>query len=103
MLYNGHVIAQCRVFFLTISTDYIVANILHLGKSLHIGKGGTMLHNIRVLCKMKHMTLTELCRQADVEYASLMKWDRHNPNVISVYRVAKVLGTTIENLIEGVS
>lgn len=60
-----------------------------------------MVHKIKELCKKKNITLADLERQAGVSPKSVFSWDRSEPSVYKVYRVAKILGTTVENLLEG--
>lgn len=68
-------------------------------KSLNIVKGGTMVHKIRELCKEKQISIAELERRAGVQL--IRRWDEKEPSVYRVYRVAKILGTTVETLLEG--
>ena len=74
----------------------IISNMLIPCKSLHIGKGGQMVHNIKQMCKEKHLTLAEVERRADVSFIN--RWDRNEPSVYKVLRVARVLDTTVEEL-----
>ena len=60
-----------------------------------------MLHKITELCKANGTSRYKLCQEIGVKYESMIKWDRHAPNVYSVYKVAKALGVTVEDLIEG--
>lgn len=55
-----------------------------------------MVHNIKAICKEKHLTVAELERQANVTF--IRRWDKSEPSVYKVLRVAKVLGTTVEEL-----
>ena len=71
-------------------------------KSLHIAKGGRMVHKIKKLCEAKQISLCELEQMASVSHG-IYRWDKHEPNVYSVYRVAKVLGTTVEELLRAES
>lgn len=56
-----------------------------------------MVHNIKALCKEKHLSVAELERQANVTF--IRRWDKSEPSVYKVLRVAKVLGTTVEDLL----
>ena len=60
-----------------------------------------MVHKIKTLCKEQHLTVAEVERRANLTARTLRRWDVQDPSVTKVYRVAKVLGTTVEELIEG--
>ena len=60
-----------------------------------------MVHKITELCKAKGTSRLKLCEEIGIGYESMNKWDRHAPNVYAVYKVAKYLGTTVEDLVEG--
>ena len=64
-------------------------------------KGGTMLHKIKELCKEQNLTLAELEKKIGITPKGIYKWDTQSPSVDKVYRVAKTLGTTVEELLEG--
>ena len=71
------------------------------GNPLHIEKGGAMLHNIKEKAKERGITLTDLEKQAGISPKGIYKWDRQDPSVYKVYTVAKILDTTVEELLEG--
>ena len=58
-----------------------------------------MLHKIKELCKERGITIAELERQADLVPKTMAKWDENKPSVDKVYRVARSLGVTIEELL----
>ena len=58
-----------------------------------------MVHKIKELCKAQHISVAELERRASVQ--TIKRWDQYEPSVYRVYRVAKVLGTTVEELLRG--
>jgi len=59
-----------------------------------------MLHKIRELCEARGITIAELERQAGLTPTSMAKWNANMPAVDKVAKVAKVLGVTIEELLE---
>ena len=59
-----------------------------------------MFDKIKALCKERGMTIAELERAADIVPTTMTKWKRISPSVDKVARVAKVLGVTIEELLE---
>lgn len=60
-----------------------------------------MVHKIKEIAKSKHLTIAELERTAQITERTINRWDTKEPSVYKVYRVAKVLGTTVEELLEG--
>ena len=60
-----------------------------------------MLHKIQRLAKEKHIKITDLEKIAGVSPKGIYRWDTQEPSVRKVYRVAKALGTTVEELLEG--
>lgn len=59
-----------------------------------------MLHKIKELCKEKKISLAELERRADLAPKTIFAWGETMPSVDKVYRVAKVLGTTVEEILK---
>lgn len=57
-----------------------------------------MVNKIKEKCKEKGLSLAELERRANVNF--IRRWDSHSPSIDKVYRVAKVLETTIDKLME---
>lgn len=64
-------------------------------------EGGKMLHKIREIAKEKHIKIADLEKIAGVSPKGIYRWDIQEPSVRKVYRVAKALGTTVEELLEG--
>lgn len=58
-----------------------------------------MLHKIKELCKEKNLTIADLERQAEISPKTIYSWDESEPSVYRAYRVAKILGTTVEELL----
>lgn len=44
--------------------------------------------------------MTQACKEAGLCYEAMFSWDKHSPSVDKVARLAKVLGCTIEELVE---
>lgn len=60
-----------------------------------------MVHNIKEKCKQQGISLNELERRAGLRTQTIYKWDKNEPSVTKAYKVAKILNTTIEELLEG--
>lgn len=58
-----------------------------------------MVTTITTIARSKGYSLAELEREAKLGSHTIYKWDESEPSVYKVYRVAQVLGTTIEELI----
>lgn len=59
-----------------------------------------MLHKIKELCAERGITIAELERLAGITPKTMSWWDKTVPAVDKVARVAKVLGVTVEDLLE---
>ena len=59
-----------------------------------------LLHKIKELCAARGMTIVELERQAGLRRATVNNWGNSVPSADKLYRVAKVLGVTVEALLE---
>ena len=59
-----------------------------------------MIHKIKELCAERHISIADLEYRAGLSERSVYKWDEVTPSVDKVYRVAIVLGTTVEDLLE---
>ena len=57
-----------------------------------------MVHNIKRLAKEQRIPIAELEERASVR--CINRWDRYEPSVYKVLRVAQVLGTTVEAICE---
>ena len=60
-----------------------------------------MVHNIKRKCKEKGIRLSDLEKQIGIAPKGIYRWDKQDPSVTKVYKAAKLLGTTVEELIEG--
>ena len=60
--------------------------------------------NIKLYCRMKNMTLHTLADEIDVGWVTMSKWvnGRRQITAYGLYRVSKVLGVTMEKLMEGI-
>lgn len=59
-----------------------------------------MLHKIRELAKEKGLHLYEVEQQAGLPAKSIFRWDDSMPAADKLARVAQVLGTTVEELLQ---
>lgn len=59
-----------------------------------------ILDNIRRIVKEKQMTMAQLCRGTGLLYRSVENWNRNVPNVNAVYKVARYLGVSMDDLME---
>lgn len=59
--------------------------------------------NVKQTCKSLHITQETLAKAGDLNYRTMQNWMSRNilPDVISAYKIANVLNTTIEFLILG--
>ena len=55
---------------------------------------------IKKLAGEKGMTLREVADQSGVPYSAIACWNDHVPNALALVKVAKVLGTTAEELLK---
>ena len=58
-----------------------------------------MVHKIKELCKERNISVAEVERKAGLLGRSIKRWDENEPSVYKVYRVAKILGTTVEEIL----
>lgn len=58
-----------------------------------------MLHKIKELCKAQGLTIAELERQAGLKPTTMAKWATDMPAADKLARVARVLHTTVEELL----
>ena len=61
-------------------------------------------NNNRLLCKMKKITLQTLANEIGVGHQTMSNWINGHRQITSygLYRVSKVLGETMERLMEGI-
>lgn len=60
-----------------------------------------MLHKIKELCKKNGITVAYLEKQIGLAPKGIYKWDIQEPSVMKVYKASKVLGVTMEEIVEG--
>lgn len=60
--------------------------------------------NIKLLCKMKNMTLDQLAEEIGVSRDTMSRWcnGHRQITVYGLYRVSKVLGVSMNRLSEGI-
>ncbi len=58
-----------------------------------------MLHKIKELCVEEGLTIAELERQAGLVRSTVARWDETMPAADKLARVARVLHTTVEELL----
>ena len=58
-----------------------------------------MLDKIKALCKEQQLTIVGLERAAHLSESTICKWDETMPAADKLARVAKVLHTTVEDLL----
>ena len=61
-------------------------------------------NNIRLLCRMRNMTLHALADEIGVGWVTMSKWvnGRRQITAYGLYRVSKVLNVPMEKLMEGI-
>ena len=59
-----------------------------------------MLHKIKELCREQGITVAELERQAGLVRSTVARWDETMPAADELARVARVLHTTVEDLLQ---
>ena len=60
-----------------------------------------MLYNsIKALCDLRNISISHLERTLEFPRSSICKWDENEPSIWRVYRVAKLLGVTVDSLLE---
>jgi len=57
--------------------------------------------NIKALCDKQNIPISQLERRLEFPRSSICKWDENEPSVWRVHRVAKLLGVTVDSLLEG--
>ena len=60
--------------------------------------------NIKLYCRMKNMTLHTLADDIGVSWVTMSKWINGHRQITAyaLYRVSRVLGVSMESLMEGV-
>lgn len=59
----------------------------------------SLLENVREQSRAKGITIAELEKEAGLAENTIYKWDKVNPSVDKVQRVAMALETTIDELL----
>ena len=62
-----------------------------------------ILHNIKRLCAERGISLNDLEQMTGIGKNTIYRWDEHSPGIDMVLKVAKTLGVTVEELLEGES
>lgn len=70
-------------------------------QSLFVGGERVLLHNIKILCGKRGISLNDLEELAGIGKNTIYRWNEKSPGIDKVMKVAKVLGVTIEELLEG--
>lgn len=56
--------------------------------------------NIKTLCDKQNIPISQLERSLEFPRSSICKWDENEPSVWRVQKVAKLLGVTVDSLLE---
>ncbi len=56
--------------------------------------------NIKALCDKQKLLISQLERDLELPRSSICKWDKNEPGVWRVQKVAKLLGVTVDSLLE---
>lgn len=62
-----------------------------------------ILHNIKRLCTERGISLNDLEEMSGIGKNTIYRWGEHSPGIDKVLKVAKTLGVTVEQLLEGES
>lgn len=60
----------------------------------------TIYHKIKTLAKEQGITIEALERECGLGKNTMIKWDENMPAADKLHRVAALLGTTVEDLLE---
>ena len=63
--------------------------------------GARIYENVKRLCEKKRMSIRALEQCASLGNGTIGKWSESTPTIETLYMVAEVLGTTIDNLVYG--
>ena len=58
-----------------------------------------MFAKIKEKAEEQGMTVAQLEKKAEIGHQTIRRWDDHSPSIDKVYRVANVLGCTVDELI----
>lgn len=56
---------------------------------------------IKNLCEERKLSIRRLENECDLSTGSIAKWKKAQPSAMALYRVAKRLGVSVEDLLEG--
>ncbi|WP_313585272.1 helix-turn-helix domain-containing protein [Lacrimispora sp.] len=56
--------------------------------------------NIKALCDKRNLSISQLERDLGFPRSSICKWDENEPSIWKVKKVAKLLGVTVDSLLE---
>lgn len=56
---------------------------------------------IKQICREKGISVASVEKQAEISNGAISKWNKASPTVESLQAVAKVLGVTLDKLVEG--
>ena len=56
--------------------------------------------NIKTLCDKQNLLISQLERDLELPRSSICKWDKNEPGVWRVQKVAKLLGVTVDKLLK---
>ena len=59
-----------------------------------------ILDTLRKAAKEKGLSLKSVAELAGIKYDTLLSWNDHVPSALALVKVAKVLGTTAEELLK---
>lgn len=59
-----------------------------------------ILKKIKKLCKKRGISISELERECKIGNATITRWDKSNPRLDTLKRVADYFGVTIEYFLE---
>lgn len=55
--------------------------------------------NVKARADEKHISIYELEKRANLSSGSIVKWKTRNPGSVTLYKVASILGCTMEELL----
>ena len=61
-----------------------------------------LYEKIKALADDQNMTIAEIERHASISNGTISKWKTAIPNAANLYAVAKLLGTTVDDLLKGI-
>lgn len=61
----------------------------------------TIYAKIKEIAKTKNLSVSEVEKRAEISARAIRRWDTYEPSVYKVAAVAKVLGVSIEEILNG--